>query len=306
MNIVHTADLPHLQQLTQVTALYMHAGGGMGAPIVPKNPPSAPLAALRHLKRLVLPWGWVLTGNTGDDDLNDYNCPLALPPNLTYLSVVSLECAPGSLWRHIGACTALEELEVTNKGEGAHSHPSWGLHELAGSLAHLKKLEILDWDVECKGNPVHRLAHLLRLLYLPDEDVEPEELDAALALAVPPVPVEGFDAAVAPHHMMLPPPNMAGFSSLEVLQLPNGAWWLMCCQPHHWQALAGCSALRELHGLHAAQPPPAGVKFPGVTRLEVTVAPGDAVRVLGAFPVLQKLKMTSIQLAPLDQVGVLP
>lgn len=159
------------------------------------------------------------------------------------------------------------------------------------------------------GNPVHRLAHLLRLLYIPDGDLEPEELDAAEELALPPVPVPvpvpGFDRAAALYHMMLPPPNMQGFSSLEVLQLPGSirsSWWMVCSEPDHWEALAGCRALRQLEGLHACRPPPAGVEFPGVTRLEVTVAPGDAVQVLAAFPALRQLKLTSVLLA--DQVRI--
>jgi hypothetical protein len=201
------------------------------------------------------------------------------------------------LWRHIAACTALEELELTEVGEAASDHPSWAMHQLAGSLGRLRKLVVNLDGMHMNGNPVHRLARLLRLLYLPDEEAEAEELEAALQLAVPPVPVAGLHTDWAPHHMMLPPPNMSGFSSLEVLQLPGGprtGWWLICSAPHHWQALAGCCRLKELEGLHAAQLPPPGVKFPGVTRLDMAVAPGDTLQVLRAFPALRELGITSV------------
>jgi hypothetical protein len=252
----------------------------------------------------VLPWGWALTGKKAD--LNDYNCPLALPSNLTYLSVEWLECSQGSLWRHVAPCTALQELELQLAVDAAHSHPSWGLHELAGSLGRLRKLVIKHEGMKGQGNALHCLADLLRLLYLPGEDAGPEELDAALALAVPPMLIPGSDMSEAPHHIMLPSPNMAQFSSLEVLQLPgktHDSWWLICCAPHHWQALAGCRRLKQLEGLHASQPPPPGVKFPGVTRLAVTVAPGDVFQVLGAFPALVELSITSMFEGDTEQVG---
>jgi hypothetical protein len=304
--IADTSDLPHLEQLSQVTYLYLGTQPGTSMPLVLDDPPSAPLAALGNLKELQLPWGWCLTGEDAHTTFNDYNCPLAFPPNLTSLQAVWVECSAGALWRHIAACTALEELELSEDGDGARSHPSWALRELAGGLGRLRKLVIKHDGIEGARNPVRRLRQLVHLLYLPqEENVAPGALEAALALALPPMPVAGLQAADAANHMMLPPPNMEKFSSLEVLQLPggtHGGWWLMASAPHHWQALAGCKALRQLEGLHASLPPPAEVKFPGVTRLEVTVAPGDALRVLGAFPALRELKITSVVAGDQQQV----
>jgi hypothetical protein len=106
--------------------------------------------------------------------------------------------------------------------------------------------------------------------------------------------IDGIPAWYAATYLMLPP-GLPSFSSLKVLQLPNMGsepWGLLCGAPHHWEALAGCTALQRLEGLHASQPPPEGVKFPGVTRLEAAVGrAGDTLRVLGPFPALRQLKL---------------
>lgn len=84
----------------------------------------------------------------------------------------------------------------------------------------------------------------------------------------------------------------------------SSSWWLLCSAPHHWAALAGCTALRRLRELHASQPPPAGLSFPHVTRLDLIVgtSPGDTVTVLGAFPALEELRL-KLAPAPAAEVG---
>jgi hypothetical protein len=113
-----------------------------------------------------------------------------------------------------------------------------------------------------------------------------------------PTAIAGLPAGYAATYLMVPPPGLPSFSSLKVLQLPSHGmsetWGLVCSAPHHWEALGGCTALQQLEGLHASQPPPAGVKFPGVTRLEAAVAPGDVLGVLAAFPALKQLKLDAV------------
>jgi hypothetical protein len=114
---------------------------------------------------------------------------------------------------------------------------------------------------------------------------------------LPPTAIPGMPAGFAATYLMVPPPGMGSFTRLEVLQLPyhgEESWGLVCSAPHHWTALAGCTALQQLEGLHASQPPPEGVKFPGVTRLEAAVAPGDVLGVLVAFPALKQLKLDAV------------
>jgi hypothetical protein len=124
---------------------------------------------------------------------------------------------------------------------------------------------------------------------------------AAVAVQTPvPTAISGIPAGYASQFLMPPPPKLGAFSSLQVLQLPNSnpymapghdGWWLVCSAPHHWRTLAACTALRELEGLHAAQLPPEGLKFPGVTRLVTAVAAGDVLLLLGAFPALEEVKL---------------
>jgi hypothetical protein len=302
VNVMDPGALQHLEQLTQVTALHLSDRRIKPEPIsILGVECSAPLAALTSLRRLEMPFGRCLTDEADEEyGINDWNCPLALPPNLTSLHMWRMDCYAGALWRHIAACSALEELRLPVAGPSPITHPTWALKELAGSLGRLKRLTI-SWEPLRKGCPTRRLGRLLGLLYMPEHlfDMgDHQAAAAALRLAVAAgMPATGMDLSVSDQHAMPLPPNMARCSSLEVLELPgvlHSSWWLICAMPQHWVDLAGCTALRQLQGLHASQPPPAGVSFPCVTRLEVVVAPGDAVQVLAAFPALRELKITSV------------
>jgi hypothetical protein len=307
INVPDTFDLPHLKDLPQVTSLRLISSAYEGVPLVMSHWSTTPLAALPNCRSLELGGAWKL----GDDDVDEWTCPLALPPNLTSLHISGMVTTEGALWRHIAACSALEELELPAAEESPLTHPSWALKQLAGSLGRLKRLTIPHETLKY-GDLRSRLKVLLRKLYMPDNvqdpDADQQEVAAALRLAVTAtLPVTGMDLSAADQHIMPLPHNIAGFSSLEVLELPGGirnGWWLMCSVPQHWEALAGCTALQKLQGLHTRQPPPAGVKFPNVTSLEVVVAPGDAVGVLGAFPALQDLSISSVLWASPAQVCI--
>jgi hypothetical protein len=109
---------------------------------------------------------------------------------------------------------------------------------------------------------------------------------------------------------MVPPPNMGALSNLQHISTSRWGdehqWWLVVSSEHTWRALAGCSSLRSLAELHASVPPPAGVTFPHLTRLEVTTStsPGDTVTLLGAFPALKQLQLTVVPRSDAaDEVG---
>jgi hypothetical protein len=92
-------------------------------------------------------------------------------------------------------------------------------------------------------------------------------------------------------YVVVPPPNMGGLPALQHLQMDG--WWLVLSSERYWRALAACHHLQTLPELHVSVPPPAGVTFPGVTRLQVTTStsPGDTLALLGAFPALKELEM---------------
>jgi hypothetical protein len=96
-------------------------------------------------------------------------------------------------------------------------------------------------------------------------------------------------------HIVFPPSNFLGLSFLRELHL-DGLWWLLVSAEDAWEALAGCSTLQSLRGLHTCEPPPAGVTLPGVTCLAVTTgtSPSGTLGVLGAFPALRELQLVLV------------
>jgi hypothetical protein len=87
---------------------------------------------------------------------------------------------------------------------------------------------------------------------------------------------------------------MGALSSLQHMYVCG--WWLVATSERRWRALASCSSLMRLSGLHVSVPPPAGLTLPHLTELEVTssTSPGDTLALLGALPALQTLHLTVV------------
>jgi hypothetical protein len=179
--------------------------------------------------------------------------------------------------------------------KAAAGHPSWMLYRLAGRLRHLQHLTLQGYGVE--DTPILP-ALLANLAETPAGQQQQQERGWDWGdLAAP-----GLGGTNSFNAVVVPPPNMGALSALQTLDFHHSHYF-RCCGPHHWHALAGCQALQQLHGLEAWQVPPAGVKFPGVTRLKILVATplGDLVTVLGAFPALQQLRLSQQLTAPATQ-----
>jgi hypothetical protein len=206
-------------------------------------------------------------------------------------------------------------------------HPSFLLHWLASrSNTTLTSLQIacdfehgddLYEDVASAG-PQNRLMHVFAVLEEPEivASAGAAAIGAALGFEVH-MAAPGDAAAAAYHaqirsvletplgedqgwqhqvpHIVVPPSNLRDLSSLQHLRIDEG-WWLLANIERHWRALADCVALQSLRNVHTCTPPPAGVTFPGVTRLVVTTgtSPGDTLSVLGAFPALRELELVLV------------
>jgi hypothetical protein len=200
-------------------------------------------------------------------------------------------------------------------------HPSLLLKRISENLTALTSLyiccegehgdDVYEVDPFWHLGPAARLQRLLPMI-----EGEPPEQPLAAAAAAPaaggglveqvgqqqelpaPLPLTplGKDQWVSEPAActVIPPPNLKGLSSLVHLKV--AAWWLVVSTDRHWRTLAGCTALQSLSGLHTCEPPPAGVTFPGVTRLVVTTgtSPSDTLGVLGAFPALRKLQLVLV------------
>jgi hypothetical protein len=289
----HLADscsLVYLPLLTQLTELSISPWRDEDVGLAVGNPPRTPLADMTHLRSLCLDQSDNLYKFKlcEDDSVDQTTLPLVLPPNLTELEVAVPSCWPGTFWRQIAGCSQLVSLTVimvfNDDVDAAADHPSWMLHHLAGCLPHLQHLSMHGFG---KPDTPHLPVVLGVLAFTVAGQQQEEEHGWDWAdLAAP-----GLGETAADNIVVVPPPNMGALTALQTVEFGDG-YQFRCCGPHHWHALAGCSALQELHWVEAWQVPPAGVKFPGVTDLKLLVAPpGDTVSVLGAFPTLQTLRL---------------
>jgi hypothetical protein len=254
------------------------------------DPCSAPLARMENLAVLKIRAGFQLSEHTAQSDAE---LPQVLPPNLTRLEVSVPACQLGAFWRQVAACSLLVELEVYQEVEEptAADHPSWMLCILAEHLHHLKKLVLQGraW----RQHPVNYMPEVL-LALASTEAGQQQQQEHGCDWQQPPVLVFGGERDLC--NVVVPPPNMGSFPALQDLQVPFtwlDGWWLLCSAPHHWRALAACTALQRLESLQASCPPPAGVKFAGITFLLTAVgtSPGDTIALLGAFPALRELEL---------------
>lgn len=309
-NLRDSRGLMYIALLTQLTSLSLAPGGVASLSV--NNHPDPPLFRMTGLRRLTIWAGFHLCL---DEDVDEDDLPLLLPPNLTQLKVIVPRTQRhGGFWRHIAACTGLVELEVLVDDCIREGHPSIMLQQLAGSLKGLRKLVLGGGaDPGPRHAHVNYLPGVLGLLADTEAAQQQEEEQGWDWEEAPTTLLLGlglglFFTDLCPFsNVVLPPPNMGGFTALEELCVERGTssgWWLLCSAPHHWHALAACTALRRLEGLHAVQPPPAGVKFPGVTRLVAVTSthPGDIAGVLRAFPALKQLELV-LTPPPADEVG---
>jgi hypothetical protein len=310
-NVVDDYSLMYVPQLTQLTFLHLEPASIDSASLVFGPLLQAPLAAMTSLQTLQMEAGFGLCHRAGvaEEDL-----PLALPPNITYLEAAVPRCGPGMFWRHVAACTNLVSLDLNIQGgcfeNDAAGHPSWMLYHVASSLVHLEELYI-DGDSYRQPAFYTHLPEVLELLagtQAAQQQQEEQGWDWR-QLPVPPLAQEPADY----NTVVVPPPNMGRLTALQGVRVHycwpldntpySSGWWLQCGGPHHWHALAGCSALKDVEGLHVSQPPPAGVKLPCVTKLQalLSTSPAATMDVLAAFPALQDL---NLQLALRDEVEV--
>jgi hypothetical protein len=289
--LAHESSLVRVAALTQLTRLELETQED-GMSIVGRrrhsssssSPKAPPLAAMTNLVSLHLE-GWEL-----DDSM-----PPGLPPNLTRLELFTRPGEWAGWDRHVGNCRQLRVLVMPmSRTLDVTSHPSVVLQSLAPHLTALQRLVIsqgeLDdeedvgnepWD--CLEGAVHEMMHVAGSSQAGLRNGSWWPVDLPLG------PAHGYrhpDSAV-----VLPPPNMGALLNLQHLDFTN--WWLVVSSDHYWRALGGCSSLRSLRELHVSWPPPAGVTFPHLTRLEVTTStsPGDTVTLLGAFPELRTLQL---------------
>jgi hypothetical protein len=278
-------SLAFLPVLTQLTELVVE--GVEGVDDVPLTldiqSGDAPLAAMSNLVSLFL----------GGADLQPApSC--VLPPNLTQLGMWGVELGKAGWAQHVAGCRNLQVLNITTNTADITTHPTLVMQALAGQLPRLRSLCVqgedqgVDWGVE----QLEEVIDALR----PDNDSDDSDGEEEWWPNPPLGQEQGYKVAV-------PPPNMGGLSALQTLRLAG--WWLVVSSERYWRHLAGCSSLKSLSDLHAAVPPPAGVTFPGVTRLEVTAStsPGDTLALLAAFPTLQVLDLNVVLSAAPDNAS---
>jgi hypothetical protein len=280
ITVSNPGGLAYLPLLTQLTGLSVGWCWGLdGARL-------RPLVALPHLVSLQL----------RGVDLCNTPAPCALPPNLTRLELQG-GCTLGRQgWtQHVAGCKQLQELFVviTNGGD-LHTHPTLVMEALAGQLTQLRKLVVEGEDLECEWGR-QQLVDVLGQLQqdaAAQQDADSDNEDggnvAGWAVQLPQLAVgEGQGWEVPEAYVAVPPPNMGDLSALQHLE------WLVLSTDAYWRDLAACRQLQTLPELHVSAPPPAGVTFPGVTRLEVTTSTsqGDTLVLLAAFPALKELKL---------------
>jgi hypothetical protein len=281
-------SLCYLRLLTQLTALQLAPGDVYNVGLVVGEAPQAPLAVLMQLRALCLSDDGAFHLTMGSS-AKEATLPLVLPPHLTRLEVLVPDCRPGRFWRHIAACTGLVSLTVhTESSSGAAAdHPSWMLHQLAISLPNLQHFT-LDGFGRCAEHTLPQVLGLLAATEAGQQQQQEQGWDWEDLTGLGLGPGTDFKS------VMVPPPNMGAFTVLRTLEFPTCyGYSFRCFGPHHWHALAGCKRLQQLRGFEAWGVPPAGVKFLGVTNLEVLVSHPlrDTVAVLGAFPALQQLEL---------------
>jgi hypothetical protein len=247
-----------------------------------------PLAAMRHLVDLQL----------RNINLSRASGPCVLPPNLTRLEL-QLVCWVGAEgWsRHVAACRQLQELYLVTNEDDLHTHPTLVMQALSGQLSQLKKLYV-DGDEVATEWGYEQLEEVMALLAPAgdgngsDQDEAGHDDEEEDLHDLPQLPLgEDQGYTEVDGYVAVPPPNMGGLPALQHLEFEE--WWLVLSTQRHWRALAACRHLQTLPELHVSVPPPAGVTFPGVTRLEVTTStsPGDTLALLGAFPALKELEL---------------
>jgi hypothetical protein len=292
-----TLDLPDRYSLAYVATLtqltYLELNSWQQSVVVPHAHHHIPLAELSGLVELTL-------RNMSID--HGYSGPGVLPPNITRLEMYHCWDDGEWWWSHIARCPALRELHLEGAMGDANTHPTL----LLQSLAACGVTDLVDLTVRRRGVDQQSRWHLGEVIphMLDIEGNLGEEEPLGDWWPMPPLgQAQGYMDPEA--YVMVPPPNMGALSKLRHLDLTN--WWLVVSSERYWRALAGCTSLRSLSGLHASVAPPAGVTFPGVTRLEVTTStsPGDTVTLLGAFPALRELQLTVVpQSTDASQVSI--
>jgi len=186
------------------------------------------------------------------------------------------------------------------------------MHALSGQLSQLKKLYV-DGDEVATEWGYEQLEVVMALLAPAgdgngsDQDEAGHDDEEEDLHDLPQLPLgEDQGYTEVDGYVAVPPPNMGGLPALQHLEFEE--WWLVLSTQRHWRALAACRHLQTLPELHVSVPPPAGVTFPGVTRLEVTTStsPGDTLALLGAFPALRELELTVAPTGAAAEVGVMP
>jgi hypothetical protein len=284
-------SLQYLPLLTQLTELCIRRLPEAKVGLVVGT--KAPLADMRHLRMMSLGVGDRFPFQLcQDNDIDQASLPLVLPPHLTQLEVCVPQCEPGMFWRHIAACRQLLNLTVHHEFVvAAADHTSWMLYCLADGLPHLQHLTIVG-DGHAAEEILQEVLDLLAGTQEAQQQQEEQGWDWE-DLAAP-----GLGTTRAFEWVVVPPPNMGRLTSLQTLHFTFCSR-LRCCGPHHWHALAGCRSLQQLHWAEAWAVPPAGVKLPGVTDLQIGVFPSsDTLAVLGAFPALQQLELELHQVSP--------
>jgi hypothetical protein len=250
MGLADSYSLCYLPLLTQLTELRLSTHDLVNVELVVGE--RAPLAGMKHLRALRLGGRFHLCL---DSSMDQADLPLVLPPQLTKLEVKVPRCEPGEFWFHIAACSRLVSLTVWCYANAAADHPSWMLCRIADSLKCLKHLA-LHCHITNEQTVVPEVLGMLagtQAGFQQEEEQGWEWED----LAAP-----GIAAIPDYSRVVVPPPNMGALTALQTIELaaPKSLW---CCGPYHWHALAGCRALRQLHGLEAGGGAASGCEVPG-------------------------------------------
>jgi hypothetical protein len=291
MDLRNPYGLPFLPLLTQLSGLTL-MGFWQPLPIV-LGYSHRPLAAISNLVSLQLHSG----------DLKPPG-PSALPPNLTRLVLDACCVGQDSRVQHVAGCRQLQELHVIAHDSHIYTHPTLVMQALAGQQLQLRKLCARLQNPGTAWGP-----GALRLVMEElkkdeagsgDEDEDGEEGEEEEDWW-PQLPLGADQGWPDPEgRVAVLPTDMGRLSSLQHLEFEG--WWLVLSSDPCWRALGACHQLVSLPELHVSSPPPAGVTFPGVTRLEVTTStsPGNTLDLLAAFPALKELKLDVVMQADFD------
>jgi hypothetical protein len=281
LDLLESSNLAYLPLLTQLTHLSLRSPGA-NSPSLSSGTAGRPLAAMTHLVSLQLQG--LVSAPAG---------PCVLPPNITRLELQSSYWYGPSWLVQAWQCQQLRELHLDSPPE----NPTLVLEALAPHLQHLVKLSVPRSET---ARLVMQEQHLIKMVssLLNRAGVVGEEQQQDWQLKVPLGCAQGI--AWPDSYVVLPPPNMGGLPALQHLELEG--WWLVLSSSGYWRALGACHQLVTLPEMHVSAPPPAGVTFPGVTRLEVTTrtSPGDTLTLLAAFPGLKELEM---KVVPAEDAG---